>query len=879
VSADGTILSASGTIEASAGGLVLGSDPRNTIPVESAMIDFRYDPKVRRVDVAPSSIAIDGKRLLFIGAMEAESRDADARWGFALRSQKGVATTTAGQLVAIDRFDLDGRWSPRDGSAQIDRGIAKSSTSEAIFTARFPGSQNDAYVFELQSPSASLTALDAFWPRGVVGDVRTWVATHIRRGRITSGKLRLDGPRPGSASSVPTVDLAVEAADLDLVLSSNLPAIDAPRALVRIGAGALEVAVPDATIGAESQRLVLKQGRFVVSKLDTDFPVGELDVRAQGPLAAALAILDGEDKRLSSKLDTPLDAVEGRFEGSLRAAVPLDNRLDFRDIKVAGSARVTDGRGKALLGGLDVQSATLAIELTDEAVDVRGDLLLQGVAAKLSAQHLIRGSDAQQPPLRITATLDAADRSQLGLEVNHLVSGDVPVEILVARDTPVVRPKVQADLTAAELVIEPLGWRKAPGRPATLQFDVVRGTRFKTELQNFRLSGEDLAIGGWMGADAQNRLREFQFNDFILNVVSRLEVSGTMRADNVWDMRVKGQTFDGRDFFRALLSVGRAVEPAPGSRSARSGLDLKAEIDTVLGHEETSLRGVRLQVSRRGDRVVSMQARGTLDGGAPLDVRIAPVAGRAPRQMIAESEDAGRVMRLVGFYPNAQGGRMRLEVNLDGKGPAEKTGQLNIADFRILGDPVVYEVLANSSDGQPGTEGRRQTRTVRQVIEFQSMRAPFSIGHGQFVLEDADLRGPLLGATLRGKIDFKSRTLALGGTYVPLQGLNAALGVIPGLGQILAGPRGEGVLGITFAIQGPMAKPQVIVNPLSMIAPGIFREMFQMTNPTPRVTPRSDAPAQGGPAQSASPPVAGPRRSGTTAPGTVEGWRTDGPPR
>src|SRR5690606_27574363 len=134
-------------------------------------------------------------------------------------------------------------------------------------------------------------------------------------------------------------------------------------------------------------------------------------------------------------------------------------------------------------------------------------------------------------------------------------------------------------------------------------------------------------------------------------------------------------------------------------------------------------------------------------------------------------------------------------------------------------------------------------------------RLPFSIGHGQFVIGESEIRGPLVGATLRGKADFRSRQVNIGGTYVPLQGLNSALGVIPGLGQILAGPRGEGILGITFAIRGPMANPEVLVNPLSLVAPGIFREMFQMT-PNQTVTPPRTVPRQ---------PSTGPRSSSTPA--------------
>ncbi len=120
------------------------------------------------------------------------------------------------------------------------------------------------------------------------------------------------------------------------------------------------------------------------------------------------------------------------------------------------------------------------------------------------------------------------------------------------------------------------------------------------------------------------------------------------------------------------------------------------------------------------------------------------------------------------------------------------------------------------------------------------MRAPFSVGYGQFVLEESYVKGPLLGANLRGKVDFKTKRINIGGTYIPLQGLNGALGGIPVLGQIISGAQGEGIFGITFAVQGATSNPQVIVNPLSLVAPGIFREMFQMTAANPRVQVRDN---------------------------------------
>ena len=71
-----------------------------------------------------------------------------------------------------------------------------------------------------------------------------------------------------------------------------------------------------------------------------------------------------------------------------------------------------------------------------------------------------------------------------------------------------------------------------------------------------------------------------------------------------------------------------------------------------------------------------------------------------------------------------------------------------------------------------------------------------------------------------------------------MPGLMRAPAEIPLLGQVLTGPRGEGMFGITFAIKGAMARPEVIVNPLSLLTPGFTREIFQMTPEDMRIVPR-----------------------------------------
>jgi hypothetical protein len=76
-------------------------------------------------------------------------------------------------------------------------------------------------------------------------------------------------------------------------------------------------------------------------------------------------------------------------------------------------------------------------------------------------------------------------------------------------------------------------------------------------------------------------------------------------------------------------------------------------------------------------------------------------------------------------------------------------------------------------------------------------------------------------------IDFKQERINVSGTYVPLYGINGALGAFPIIGELLVSRSGDGLFGITFAVKGPTSKPDVLVNPMSMVAPGFLRQLFE----------------------------------------------------
>ncbi|MBV8778581.1 MAG: AsmA-like C-terminal domain-containing protein, partial [Alphaproteobacteria bacterium] len=97
----------------------------------------------------------------------------------------------------------------------------------------------------------------------------------------------------------------------------------------------------------------------------------------------------------------------------------------------------------------------------------------------------------------------------------------------------------------------------------------------------------------------------------------------------------------------------------------------------------------------------------------------------------------------------------------------------------------------------------------------------------RLVLDKLLAYGGAIGVTSNGVVDLGRDQLDLQGTIVPAYALNSIIGNIPVIGSLLLGGEGQGLFAANYRVTGSAADPQVSVNPLSALAPGFLRRLFQ----------------------------------------------------
>jgi hypothetical protein len=140
-------------------------------------------------------------------------------------------------------------------------------------------------------------------------------------------------------------------------------------------------------------------------------------------------------------------------------------------------------------------------------------------------------------------------------------------------------------------------------------------------------------------------------------------------------------------------------------------------------------------------------------------------------------------------------------------------GTLNVRDFSVRGEAQLERAVSGPPEPRNG-------------IDFSRMRVEFTRGPGRISLREGVVRGPIIGATIDGHIDYARDEVRLRGTLVPLYGPNNLLGQLPVVGLFLGGEK-EGLVGITYEVVGRPGNPVLRVNPISALAPGLLRKVFE----------------------------------------------------
>ena len=662
--------------------------------------------------------------------------------------------------------------------------------------------------------SLDMASLARYWPVNIGVPARRWTIQSIRTGKVDEGKLGLvleipvDDPL---SPKIQSISGTLEYSGLDVSYFETFPKVTGVVGTATFSGGRFDLDILQGNL----QDIALDHGVVHLTQLDTDREQIAIDLVVRGPLATALELVNRKPLGLVGEVGINPATVGGEMAARLGLRFPLREDVRLADVRVSAAANMRGVRMKPGPSGFVVENSDLELKLSNTTLKVAGRVQLNGVPLSLDWHEIFVPGQGFRSRYILSGDLEADALERFGLPKLPFIGGVSETNLILTRfGDGRSEVLVSGDLNQAVISIPHIGWLKPAGRPGNFRMGIMAAADGAFQVDNLTVTAGELEIVGKveLGGTTGQAWRA----DFSKFRIGKTDINGSVvqLLDGGYLVRVDRGTFD--------------LEPIlyGGSSEAR---ETKNDMEYPLISFDVNLDALRIdEQGRFGPTTAQAQfAAGALnmlafEAGLPnekmLRVRYEPDG--EGHKLEVRSAAAGQALAALGWSDKLEGG----ELAISGKRKAWSEplrGSFTLSKFKLSRVPALARLLQVAS-----LTGIFDA--LQDGLDFTSFDGTFGYQDGILRLDRSRAYGSSIGITTEGSLDLEEDIADLKGTLVPAYTVNRVLGQIPILGPILTGGEDEGVFAASYGVTGPLEDPVIAVNPLSALAPGFLRKLFDV---------------------------------------------------
>ncbi|MCP5404718.1 MAG: hypothetical protein H6922_00620 [Pseudomonadaceae bacterium] len=637
-----------------------------------------------------------------------------------------------------------------------------------------------------------------------------WLKPNILEGDFSNLVLSYRGkpadlPHCGDACGL-TITATVEGGKVRY-LDNLPPAVVQEKGMFSLVGETIRVQVPRATTASQTGENVDVR----LTELFSDVPtVVQVRTKLAGPL--------DEVVREVGKIDKPLPlSADGRHVTDFALDLPLikNKPTELADADIRVDSKVAD---VTLSRFADVKNTNFKAD--------KGTFTMQGSTASFKADGSLNGNpmdvnwqDDWKTPgkkaMKLTArgTVNGDWLRANGLPESVEVDGPVAVDLTLNEQGGDTALSLTADATRAKVVAKDLAFSKATGGKLALRakgdYRAAGGVLQRVQLDTLSLQGS--------GVDVQGGLTYVPDN----LAATRLALSPFRLGKTDAVLNWNGSAFS--------LS-GKQLDAAPFMKGDGSGNGLpdNLEANVNVGNlllEKGALTGLKASLSRRNKVWEVEQLTARANGQNPVNVQTVPLGG-GRRRMNVDIANLGQLLAITDVYPRMLGGHLQGQLNYDA--PNVAGGVMTLRDFELDNPPTLVRLLSLLS--------LEQLLAGTDKLKFNRATLPMRLDGAAIHLDKAVAEGPAMTLRLDGVYYRDTSTMNFDGRMAPAIPFNRLIAKIPLIGTLLTGSQ-DGVVVADFKMKGASADPKIEVRPLSILTPGLIKDIFRggEAPPTPQV--------------------------------------------
>lgn len=777
------------------------------VPFEAASLFFGYDPGRERLDLREATVT--SKEISLKASGHAYMPGVSSRMPTEILSQiqiDNLQIDPPGALegpVLFEQGALDYRVRLQPFGIDIGQATLTHQGQHLVASGRVDAGPDGWTVgVNAQLDQIDRDRLMAIWPSMIVPKTRLWVSENVQSGSLSNVRagFRL------APKADPLFSLGYDFTGADVRYLKSLPPIEGGRGYSVVQGKSYTMVLEQGHVTAKTGGQIDAAGTvFSVQDVTQKPAQAKIALKAKGGMTAALSILDEAPFNFMTKANLPVDLGQGQADVTATIHTPLRKGVKIQDVDFDVKGIVTGVSSDRLVPGRVMRADRLNLRVTPKGMEIGGKGFLQDVPFDGSFTKQFGPEYIGLSQVKGSAELSPKAAANLGINLpDGLLGGKGKAQVTVDLNQGTSpRLALRSDLSGVSMEIPSLGWSKPALGTGQLAVDVTLGK--PAAVDAITLDAAGLKASGAISLNPDGSMNEARFSSVKLGTWMDVAATLTGRGkDQTPAIAVTG----GRVDLRGLPSGG------PGAAgSTTSGPTISLALDQLTVAQGLDLTAFRSNITPNAGGVLG-EFSGRVNGQKSVAGILAPTpSGTAVR---LQSDDAGAVFSAAKIFPNAQGGAMDLILNPTGtKGSYD--GKLTMGDIRIRKTPTVAGLINAIS-----VVGLLDQLNGSGIL-FNTVEASFQLGPQAVAITQGSAVGNSLGVSLTGLYVFNGARLDLRGVVSPVYFLNA-------IGSLFTN-NNEGLFGFNYSITGTAKEPSVSVNPLSILTPGTFRDIFRSDPP------------------------------------------------
>lgn len=582
-------------------------------------------------------------------------------------------------------------------------------------------------------------------------------------------------------------------------------------------------------------------------------------VRAKGPVATALTYIAAEPINMGEEqIGLNPKTVKGMIDAQVDIGLPTIKDMPKEEVKVGIDGTLSDLDIPSIVQGLPLSGGPLTLKTEPGGFRINGPAKLAGRDVKM-AWHQYFESKGNPYSMKVEASIGADHelRDHFGVNLDEYISGTMPVDVVFTdKGDGTATVDVKGDLTPVRLYIDAFKFEKPVGNAGTISTTAHLKDDTLKKLSDIELKSNDISVSGATinFAPMNGKKADIESGSLPNATIGKTKASVTFDTDASGALRInaKAPVFD----LAPLLAEGEAsnISMPKAERPKERAMKISLAADTMLAKNEQKVVPAKAYIEMDNDGDMTQIE---FDGGVgtrqgDIYVRFKPDE-TGKRVFRLDTNDAGATLHTFGVYSNVHGGILRIYGEPKDNDPrGDLNGSMQMENFRVVKAPALARLLSLMSLSGVGNLLGNEGLVFSKLESGFEWR--FRPEGNLLVIKDGTTSGSSVGLTFSGVLDRGKKTTDIAGTIIPMTEINSIISKIPLVGEILGGA--TGLIAATYSMKGPTSDPSVMVNPLSVLAPGIIRRVLFESGYKSKI-PERNAPAAPAEKESAPAPSSG----------------------